>query len=52
MLGIISSVLLSAGLSRAADKLDVIESNKLSTNRTTAPTPDTISSCHLLDEDN
>lgn len=50
MMGFISSVLLSAGLSRAADKLDVVDSNKPGTNRTVAPTPDSITSCQLLDE--
>ncbi len=52
ILGVISSVLLSAGLSRAADKLDVIDSNPFGTNRSVAPTPDSIQNCNLLDEQN
>lgn len=51
MMGFISSVLLSAGLSRAADKLDVINPPKPESNRTVAPTPDTTTYCQLLDED-
>lgn len=52
MMGFISSVLLSAGLSRAADRLDLIEPVKPETNRTVAPTPNTTSECNLLGEDN
>jgi len=52
MMGFVSSVLLSAGFSRAADKLDLIDASQPGTNRTVAPTPDTVSFCQLLDEDN
>ena len=52
MMGFISSVLLSAGFSRAADKLDLIDSNQPGPNRTIAPSPGCGTICNLLDEHN
>lgn len=52
VMGFVSSVLLSAGLSRAADKLDLIDSTKPGASRAIASTPDTVNACNLLGEDN
>ncbi len=50
LLGVISTLLLSAGLSRAASKVEPLSLDQTSSKRTVAPTPDCGTPCHLLDE--
>lgn len=52
VLGIVSTALLTAGLSRAADKLDPVCLDQQTSKRTVAPTPDSTNSCSLMDEHN